>query len=186
MWPLYALAILSVVAGLALGPTTHLFERFLEPSVAPLSVGPLTTGEEVFHNPYLGYVISSVVAIAGLLLARALYQQHMKTGELLTEEQKARNPLYQFLLNKWYWDDLYNAIFIKWGGWFADRILWRTIDAGLIDGTINGLAGLVGLVSAAGRRLQTGYVRNYALGMLLGVVVLVIGLLMTWSKLVVR
>jgi NADH-quinone oxidoreductase subunit L len=184
MWPLYVLAFLSLFAGLALGPT-HIFERFLEPSVAPLSVGGLQASQAAL-TPIIEYLLSGFIAIAGLLLARALYLQHMKTGELLTAEQKARSPLYQFLLNKWYWDDLYNLIFIKWGGWFADRILWRTIDAGLIDGTFNGLAVLVGIVSNVGRRLQTGYVRNYALGMLFGVVVLIIGLLMTWTRLAIR
>src|SRR5262249_1795531 len=155
------------------------------PSVAPLSLGPLKEGEPLFPVG-AGYVISAIVAVAGLGIARALYSQHLKTGELMSEAAKARNPLYNLFANKWYFDPVYEFIFIKIGGWFADRILWRTIDVGLIDGIVNGAAGLVGGVSKVGRRLQTGYVRNYALGMLLGVVLLVAGLVYTYNTLTMR
>jgi NADH-quinone oxidoreductase subunit L len=61
------------------------------------------------------------------------------------------------------------------------------VDAGIIDGTIvKGLGGGVGRLSALIRRLQTGYVRNYALGMLIGVVVLVISIIATWQKLALK
>jgi len=178
MIPLYVLAFLSLVAGLALGPT-HIFEKFLEPSVAPISLGGLSPAEEVFKFP-VGYIISAIVAIVGLGLAHMLYSQHRATGALQTEMAKQRNPLYHFFFEKWGFDHVYNAIFIGLGGWIADKILWRVIDMRLIDGTVNGLAETVEGISALVRRIQTGYVRNYALGMLFGVVALVAGVFYVW------
>ncbi|HLV78841.1 MAG TPA: proton-conducting transporter membrane subunit, partial [Chthonomonadaceae bacterium] len=180
MLPLYILALLSIIAGIILY-LTHAFQNFLAPSVAPLSLGALEEGREVFPQ-WMGWILSSAVALGGLILAAVLYQQHMRTGELVPEERKQqweRSPLqpYTFLYNKWWWDWLYNTLFIRIGGLFATRILWKTVDAGLIDGFVNTLAGAVGRISRVTRRVETGYVRNYALGMLLGVVALLIGLL---------
>ncbi len=181
MFPLYMLAVLSVIGGLALGPT-RIFERFLEPSVAPLSLGGFKPGEEVLSST-TGYVVSSLVAIAGLALAAWLYSKHKFTGELQTDALKARNPVFQFLREKWYFDTVYNAVFIGFGGWLADKVLWRWVDSGLIDGFVNGLAHAVDVASGTVRRVQTGYVRNYALAMLFGVVALVVGVFYTWFKL---
>ena len=189
MIPLYILAVFSALFGLV-GFLNHSFEHFLEPSIAPAALYALKPGEEMFPE-WMGFVISTIVAVIGVGLAYSLYRTHQRTGDLIPAERKVayeRNPAnpYTFLLNKWWWDALYNAIFINLGGKFADRILWRTVDAGLIDGTVKGAAGLVGLLSNGFRRLQTGYVRNYALGMLFGVVLLVAGLLYSWNHLVQR
>ncbi|HZT41466.1 MAG TPA: NADH-quinone oxidoreductase subunit L [Chthonomonadaceae bacterium] len=180
MFPLYILALLSIVAGIILY-LNGAFRNFLAPSIAPLSLGGLEEGGEIFPQ-WMGWIISGVVAIGGLILARVLYQQNMQTGELIPEERKEqmeRVPLnpYTFLLNKWWWDWLYNKLFIEIGGLFAEGVLWKTIDIGIIDRFVNTLAGAVGRVSSTTRRVETGYVRNYALGMLLGVVALLIGLL---------
>jgi NADH-quinone oxidoreductase subunit L len=180
MIPLYILAVLAVVAGFLLGPT-GILERFLEPSVAPLKLGGLEESSAVFSE-YVGWGISTVVALAGIGLARFLYLAHMQTGELSTDAQKQRNLVYRIFAEKWGFDTFYNWLFIKEGGLFATNILWKGIDVG-IDNTVNGLAGSVGLLSRVGRRVQTGLVRNYALIMLAGVVALVLGLL---SRLVAR
>jgi NADH-quinone oxidoreductase subunit L len=158
MWPLYILAVLSVFAGLALGPLTRIFEKFLEPSVAPMALGNLKEIEGFPTSPAIGYVLSSLIALGGIGLAYMLYKG-------------------RFLADKWEFDTLYNWLFIKEGGIFATRYLWKGLDQGLIDGTVNGIAGLVGGLSRLGRRTQTGYVRNYALVMLIGVVTIVASLL---------
>lgn len=180
MWPLYILALLSIVAGFVLGPT-HALERFLEPSVAPLALGHLEESPGFPGDLTTGYVVSSLVAFAGIGFAIFRYRAHRKTGELSTDDAKAHSPIYQFLINTWFFDKIYNAVFIQGGGWFADRVLWKGVDKDLIDGTVNGVAAGVGRISALGRRVQTGYVRNYALAMMFGVVALVISLL--WRQL---
>jgi NADH-quinone oxidoreductase subunit L len=189
MIPLYVLAALSLVAGAALGPT-GIFERFLAPSIAPLSLGHMAPGEELF-SPMVGYVISSVVAITGLAIAALLYSRNRKTGHIVpdaTESAWVRNPMnlfayaYVFLLNKWQWDWLYNTAFIRVGGWFADRVLWRLVDQEVIDGLlVNGLGGGVAALASEGRKMQSGRVRTYAFGMLIGVVAIVAGLVASWS-----
>ena len=198
MWPLYILAVPSLLFGILVGPT-HIFERFLEPSVwsyeHPGALTMLKQGEEpgLLHAiPFGGYIISSIVACAGLYLAYSIYKSRMRTGAWFPEATKeewlrthkgASAFLYATFVAKWGFDWLYNLVFIKWGGWFAENILWKLVDKGIIDNIVNGLAGIVGVFSQGTRRLQTGYVRNYALAMLFGVVVIVFGLAYTFFKL---
>lgn len=181
MIPLYVLAFLSVFIGIALGPT-KIFERFLEPSIAKLEIGPLAANAPLVPE-FVGWAISAVVAILGLVVAWAMYGKAKSTGELMTDASKNRNPVYRFLVDKWCFDRVYNYVFITLGGRFADRVLWRFIDVRIIDGTVNGIAGLIANISNGIKRVQTGYVRNYALGILFGVVALIIGLMAQWSAL---
>jgi NADH-quinone oxidoreductase subunit L len=86
----------------------------------------------------------------------------------------AANPgLYQFLLNKWYFDELYNAVFIRPAVWIG-RQLWKKGDGKVIDGL--GPDGVAATTIKAAKRvaaLQTGYVYHYAFAILIGVVVFV-------------
>jgi NADH-quinone oxidoreductase subunit L len=207
MWPLYILAVPSLLFGLFAGPWFgNRFEDFLSPSVwsyaKPGNLKMLEEGHELFSGNLTGYVISSIIAIAGIFLAYFLYRSHTMTGSLIPEERKEgwlratdrplsvlTNPaalLYDTFTAKWGFDAFYNFVFIKGGGWFAENVLWKLVDRGIIDGVVNGFAGAVGLFSKGTRRLQTGYVRNYALAMLLGVVVIIGGLLYTYQQQVNR
>lgn len=179
LFPLLVLAIPSLLFGFFMN--VHAFEHFLEPSLPNLEQFAIEEGAHLF-DVNTGYVISSIVAVVGIALAYVLYSKHRKTGELSTAAQKEKNAIWRLLDAKWYWDTIYNFLFIKLGGIFADRFLWRKVDVGLIDGTVNGIAGGVGWISKTTRRLQTGFVRNYALAMLLGVVLLVSSLLYKWKE----
>ena len=80
--------------------------------------------------------------------------------------------VYQLLLNKWYFDEIYDAIFVSRARAIG-RFFWKKGDGGLIDGTINGIAmGVVPFVTRISTRLQSGYIFTYAFGMVLGLVVL--------------
>ena len=81
-------------------------------------------------------------------------------------------PVYLFLLNKWYFDELYNAIFVQPAIWTA-RFLWQVGDATIIDGVPNGLAALTEGGSNRVVKLQTGSIAVYAFAMLIGLVLLV-------------
>ncbi len=86
---------------------------------------------------------------------------------------EAQRPLYLFLLNKWYFDEVYDVIFVQPAKWIG-RKLWRVGDLGTIDGFLNGLAmGVVPFFTRLAGRAQSGYVFTYAFAMVLGVVVLV-------------
>jgi NADH-quinone oxidoreductase subunit L len=164
--PLMALAALTVVAGLALGiPSAHgtAFARFLHP-VLPL--------REAEHGGALAFallVLSAAVAVGGVALAWVMYGIRPVRSESIGV---ATNPVHALLLRKYYVDELYDALFVRpilaLSGWCA-----RVFDLGLIDGIVNGVAGLVAAWAQSLRRVQTGFVMNYALGILLGAVAIV-------------
>jgi NADH-quinone oxidoreductase subunit L len=82
-------------------------------------------------------------------------------------------PLYNFLLNKWYFDELYDAIFIK-PAKAIGRFLWKRGDGDVIDGTLNGVAmGIVPFFTRLAGRAQSGYIFTYAFAMVIGILVLV-------------
>jgi NADH-quinone oxidoreductase subunit L len=87
-------------------------------------------------------------------------------------------PLYLFLLNKWYFDELYDFLFVRPALWLG-RVLWQGGDGAVIDGVIDGTA--AGVVATTRRvvRLQTGYVYHYAFAMLIGVAGLITYLVVT-------
>ena len=111
----------------------------------------------------------SIVGVAGIALAYLLYMglPHVP-GQLATQF----GGLYRFLLNKWYFDELYDRIFVKPTMSLA-RGLWQVGDATIIDGIPNGMAALTAQSAGRVARLQTGSIAQYAFAMLIGVVVLV-------------
>jgi NADH-quinone oxidoreductase subunit L len=79
-------------------------------------------------------------------------------------------PLYRFLLNKWYWDELYDMMFVKPASALG-RLFWKGVDQGVIDRFgPNGLAAVVVEGNKLTARMQSGYLASYALVMLLGLV----------------
>jgi NADH-quinone oxidoreductase subunit L len=111
----------------------------------------------------------SVVGLLGIVTAYVFYMFVPSVpGRLAT----IFRPVYLFLLNKWYFDELYDRIFIR--PYIAlSRILWQVGDATIIDGIPNGIAELTGDGSAQVVKLQTGSIAVYAFTMLIGLVVLV-------------
>jgi NADH-quinone oxidoreductase subunit L len=111
----------------------------------------------------------TVVGVAGIALAFVFY---MVAPGLPAAFARGLRPLYLFLLNKWYFDELYDAVFVRPAQWLA-RQLWRIGDARIIDGMPNGAAALAAAAARGAVRLQTGRMANYAFAMLIGVVVFV-------------
>jgi NADH-quinone oxidoreductase subunit L len=195
--PLIVLAIGAIFAGYVGLPSWlggSAFERFLEPVFEPLPI-PRPAPVEYGTAVEIGLAAFSVaVALVGFLLAYSKY------GKRSWEEQREvaqYGGLYRWLLNKWYIDELYDALFVnraKDGG----KTLWK-FDAQIVDGAVNGSAwstvkgavgsswwdrwivdglvrligGFVKTVSWPIRLVQTGYVQNYALVMILGVLIFI-------------
>ncbi len=114
-------------------------------------------------------IISTVVAVAGVLVAYLTYV----TGTISAVSIGARfSGLYQFLYDKWRFDELYDAILVRPLTNLA-YTLWRVVDVGIIDATVNGVATGIGAVSQRLRHVQTGLVANYALAIALGMVLIV-------------
>ncbi|WP_149142547.1 NADH-quinone oxidoreductase subunit L [Gemmobacter caeruleus] len=116
-----------------------------------------------------------IAMLIGLFTAWMFY---IKNPSLPKRLAAAQRPLYEFLLNKWYFDELYNAIFVVPARWLGN-FLWKKGDGKVIDGSINGVAmGLVPMVTRLVNRAQSGYIFHYAFAMVLGIAALI-----TWMSL---
>ncbi len=110
---------------------------------------------------------ATVVMLLGLFAAWLAY---IKDTSLPARAAEQLGPVYRFFLNKWYFDELYNAVFVKPAFWLG-RQFWQKGDVGIIDRFgPNGAAWVVAQGAVGAKRFQSGYVTSYALIMLLGLV----------------
>ncbi len=121
------------------------------------------------HVPSWVPLAPTVVGLSGIALAYILY---VLAPSIPGKLAATFGGLYRFLLNKWYFDELYDAIFVRPTRALA-RVLWQKVDAGVIDGVPNGAAALASDVAQGAVRLQTGRVANYAFTMIVGLAVFV-------------
>ena len=108
----------------------------------------------------------------GLIGIAVAYQLYMIVPTLPAQIASTFRSVYLFLLNKWYFDELYDALFVQ-PAVALSRLLWQVGDATIIDGVPNGLAELTPDGAAGAVKLQTGSIAVYAFAMLIGLVVLV-------------
>ncbi|MGL5165368.1 MAG: NADH-quinone oxidoreductase subunit L [Afipia sp.] len=162
--PLAVLAVGSIFAGF---PFKELFaghgiEEFFRES---LKMNPKVI-EEMHHIPAAIAFLPTVMMVVGFLVSWLFY---IRKPYLPVELANQHPGLYQFLLNKWYFDELYDVIFVrptKWLGYF----LWKKGDGSIIDGLgPDGVSARVLDVTRNVVRLQTGYLYHYAFAMLIGV-----------------
>ncbi|WP_312530856.1 NADH-quinone oxidoreductase subunit L [Paracoccus sp. (in: a-proteobacteria)] len=131
--------------------------------------------DEAHHAPAWVKVSPFVAMLIGLLLAWVMYIRSPQAPAKLAEQQRV---LYNFLLNKWYFDEIYNFIFVRPALWLG-RSLWKDGDGKVIDGTINGVAlGVIPRLTRAASRAQSGYLFHYAFAMVLGIVGLMLWVMM--------
>ena len=128
-----------------------------------------TVLHDMHHVPTLVSLVPTFVGILGIGLAYVMY---VARPELPARAAAAFPALYRFVLNKWYFDELYDAVIVRPFGRLA-RLLWAIGDTKLIDGMPNGIASLAAGGSAQIVRIQTGSIAVYAFTMLIGLVVLV-------------
>ncbi|MGE0766149.1 MAG: NADH-quinone oxidoreductase subunit L [Hyphomicrobiaceae bacterium] len=115
-----------------------------------------------------------IAMTGGFVLAYAYY---MVAPGLPAATARAFRPIYLFFLNKWYFDELYDFIFVR-PAMALGRALWKGGDGAVIDGTIDGTAATVSRVTDRVVKLQTGYVYHYAFAMLIGLAAII-----TWFML---
>jgi NADH-quinone oxidoreductase subunit L len=128
--------------------------------------------EEMHHTSFWIAALPTIAMIVGFLVAYQFYIRSPETPARLAEEQQV---LYRFLLNKWYFDEIYDALLVR-PAMRLGRFLWKRGDGWLIDGFgPDGVSARVIDVTRNVVRLQTGYLYHYAFAMLLG-----IALLVTW------
>jgi NADH-quinone oxidoreductase subunit L len=158
------LAVLAIAGGyIAIPGVDNVLEKFLEPTFADSRFADThpSTGAE-----WLGLVVGGIISISGITLAWWVYLRQPGTAARLRE----RFPrVHDFLVNKWYFDELYDALFVRpaaTAGAFGRRV----IETDFVQGTIvGGATGIVRVGTSFARAIQTGYLRAYALLLLLGV-----------------
>ncbi|SOH95393.1 NADH-quinone oxidoreductase subunit L [Monaibacterium marinum] len=111
-----------------------------------------------------------IAMLAGLGIA---YQLYIRSPQTPARLGAALPGLYRFLLNKWYFDEIYDVLFVRSSKWLG-RFLWRKGDGAVIDGGINGLAmGIIPFLTRIAGRAQSGYVFHYAFAMIAGLVAII-------------
>ncbi|MSO68863.1 MAG: NADH-quinone oxidoreductase subunit L [Alphaproteobacteria bacterium] len=128
--------------------------------------------EAAHHSPFWVKALPTMMAVLGIAAAYFLY---MARPDLPAKIAKAIRPLYLFSYNKWYFDELYDFLFVG-PAKYLGYSLWKRGDGGLIDGIgPDGIAGAAKAIALRAVRLQTGYLYHYAFAMLVGV-----ALIVTW------
>jgi len=162
---LVPLGVLSVIGGIINLPGALTLEHFLEPVVGE---GHVPEGLGAWLLP--GAAV--VVAILGIAAAYFLYLRGdgaERRSNLLA--RPGVRPLVAVAGNKFYVDDIYGRGIVLPGKAFAD-FSSRVVDARVVDGVVNGVGKVIASGAESMRKLQTGYVRNYAVMFLLGAVVI--------------
>ena len=126
--------------------------------------------DEMHHVSYLIALAPTLMMVIGFAIAWEFY---IRRPELPVELARQQEPLYKFLLNKWYFDEIYDFLFVRPTLWLA-RTLWKYGDGWTIDGLgPDGISARVLDVTRGVVRLQTGYLYHYAFAMLIGVAALI-------------
>jgi NADH-quinone oxidoreductase subunit L len=179
--PLIVLAIGSVLAGYAGVPQVlrgaNRIERFLEPSfeaaaepaagTAPAGAQEHATAPEGPELELMG--VSVAAALVGIGLAVYFFLKRRDAAAALT---RRFSRAHRMLLGKYYVDEIYDTLLVQPIKVISSALLWRGIDAGFIDGAVNGTGTIVRGWSGMLRRLQTGSVRAYAASLFVGVVLI--------------
>ena len=130
--------------------------------------------DDAHHAPTWVKVSPFVAMVLGLITAYWFYIVNPSLPKRLAEDQR---PLYEFLLNKWYFDEIYDFLFVRPAKWLGN-FLWKRGDGNVIDGSINGIAmGIIPFFTRVVGRAQSGYLFHYAFAMVIGIAVLI-----TWMS----
>jgi len=190
--PLVVLAAGAVVAGFLGVPGvlggTNSFHAWLEPVFAghvgahdigvgmggaaasgPLTVAASAAGGHSSMEIVL-MVVSVLVAVAGILLARTFYITNPGAPGAFAARL---GGIYTLVANKYYVDEIYERAIVRPGYALSEKLMFRLIDAGIIEGIVNGLGITARLIGAVTRLAQSGVVRTYAFFMLIGFLYLV-------------
>ncbi|UTH43270.1 NADH-quinone oxidoreductase subunit L [Loktanella salsilacus] len=131
--------------------------------------------DDAHHAPVLVKLSPFIAMLIGFVTA---YMFYVRRPDLPGKLAANQSHLYQFLLNKWYFDEIYGFLFVR-PALAIGRFLWKRGDEGTIDGGINGLAlGIVPFLTRTAGRMQSGYLFTYAFAMVAG-----IAALLTWVTL---
>jgi NADH-quinone oxidoreductase subunit L len=170
-WPMRVamgtLALLAIAGGIVAIPgVTHWFQNFLEPVFADSKFAHHQQGTSA---AWIGLVVGGGIALAGITTAFVMYLQRPGTTSALIDRFA---HVHTFLVNRWYFDELYNALFVQPTATFG-RFGRYVVESALVQGTlVGGATGIVRAGAAIARGAQSGYLRAYAMLLLAGMAAL--------------
>lgn len=174
--PLMVLAFLSLIGGfvgIPIMPGGQIFGDFIGPVFAPAKA---IIEHGVHHNGHHSVTaelvlmgISLGIAIFGLLVARFMYISSPGTPGRIVERFSG---LHRLVYNKYWIDELYDFLFVNSIVNFS-KLMWKKFDEAVVDGAVNGVATVVRAFGSVLRLLQTGLVKDYALSILVGAIVII-------------
>jgi NADH-quinone oxidoreductase subunit L len=163
--PLMILAFLSLTGGWfalpALFGGKDYFAEFLSPV---FGAGEATGGESAESLEHMLSIVAVLAATAGLVVAWRMYSKTVTRG---TSE-----GVHKLLYNKYYVDEIYAAAVVRPLIWLSRNVLWKVVDAGMIDGAVNGVADGAAAVGDTVRHTQSGNTRSYAVWVVVGAIVI--------------
>ena len=163
--PLMILAFLSLTGGWVAAPALwggkDYFSAFLSPVFGTATEAGGEASASLEHT--LSYV-AVAAALVGLAVAWRMYSRKVERG--------TSTGLHKLLYNKYYVDELYLGAVVRPLVWLSTNVLWKVVDAGVIDGTVNGVAHGAQAVGDAARHTQSGNTRSYAVWVVIGAIVI--------------
>lgn len=169
MWvPLIGLAIGAIAIGYLMLPMVSADVDFWGTSILVLPTH--TALAEAHHVAFWVKALPMAVGVLGIAGAYLFYVLRPEWPAIVAARGR---PVYLFLLNKWYFDELYDVLFVR-PARYLGRNLWKQGDGAVIDGIgPDGLAAVTLSVARRAVRLQSGYIYHYAFAMLLGLAAIV-------------
>jgi NADH-quinone oxidoreductase subunit L len=134
---------------------------------SPIQIGEHAAGADHVAIERTLMLVSTVVALTGIGLAWFFFVRRPQAAESVAARAA---PVHRLLLNKYYVDELYDSAVVQPIKRTSEGVLWKVVDAGVIDGAVNGAGTFVSGASSLLRQLQTGSVRVYAVSLVFGVV----------------
>jgi NADH-quinone oxidoreductase subunit L len=162
--PLMILAFLSLTGGWFAFPALFGGKDYFTDFLSPVFGSGEIAGGEASHS--LELTLSGVAMLAatlGLIVAWRMYSKDVKRAP--------ETGLHKVLYNKYYVDEIYQAVIVNPLVWISRNILWKAVDEGTIDGAVNGIAYGVREIGDGVRHAQSGNTRSYAVWVLVGAVV---------------
>jgi NADH-quinone oxidoreductase subunit L len=163
--PLMILAFLSLTGGWFALPALFGGKDYFAEFVAPvLGTAGAVGGEAAASLEHVLSLVAVVAAGVGLITAWRMYAKGAKPGP--------SRGLYKILYDKYYVDELYQAVVVGPLMWLSRNVFWKVVDVGVIDGIVNGIASGTTAVGDTVRHQQSGNTRSYAVWVLIGAVIL--------------
>ncbi|MCE2687705.1 MAG: NADH-quinone oxidoreductase subunit L [Rickettsiales bacterium] len=166
--PLIILSIGSIFAGFVGSKILHFTDNkngFFADSIFT-ATERLNIIEEAHHAPLLIKLSAIIVGILAIMLAFYFY---FKNQSILNKISKILSPLYKISFNKWYFDEIYNITIIK-STKNLGLFLWKIIDIKIIDRFSSLLIYITKICSKGASAIQTGYIYNHSLSMVIGLI----------------